>query len=339
MKAWKITEPGQIGLTTSPGVAAGKGCVKIKIGQCLLSRPDIQVYLGSPEAKLPVVPGGSCCGMVVEVGEEVTELERGDRVYVGPRRYCGVCGECKAGRQGSCENAEYYGITCDGFMRDFAVVRACDCIKIPERIDNDEAVFLDYIATAVQVMSALDVRKGEHLAISGASAIGIILGQVALYYQAIPILVDVNADYLQKAYEMGVYYTVNAVECDPKSKIFHITGGRMAECAAHIASGNVPISQSVNFAGKSGRLAVVGRYGCNNSLDCSLLPVIENNLTILGVTGGAKNAQIAMNMLANKAVTVQSLITNRVGFEDIPEVFAAATTKTDEHLKTIIKIS
>lgn len=335
MKAWTITEDRKLELVTEAGRPADPGCVKIKISHVLVSNVDLNAFTREGGHR-PVIPGGSCCGMVVETGEGVRDLERGDRVFVGPDRFCGECPECKAGRYASCENVSYRGSDCDGFIRDFAVVRAEDCTKLPERISDKEAVFLDYISTAVDIMSTLNAEKGEHIAISGAGALGCILAQVALYYQAVPILVDIDAEFLAKAAAMGVYYTVNTVENDARTKIFHITGGKMAECAVHIATAGSSVARTLSFAGRGGRVVVVGRKDCHSDLTCSLVPVVANELTVMGVTGAEKSTQTAINMLANKAVTVLPLITVQTTFDEVPEVFAQAAATPFPHMKIIV---
>ena len=336
MKAWQITAPGKIELTESASQKAAPGCVKIKILESLLSRPDINVYAGKTDAVLPVIPGGSCVGMVVESGEGVTELQRGDRVYVRPQRACGECPQCKAGKFSLCENTGIHGFTCDGFIRDFAIIHSSEGIALPERIPNEEAVFLDYISIAVQTINALELTKGDFLAITGASALGIILGQVALYYQAVPIIVDTNEEYLAKAKEMGLYYTINALETDPRSKIFHITGGKMAECVAHISSGEMRMTQSLDFTAKNGKYVIIGRYGCIGELECSLKDVVNKGITVTGICNGVKSMQTAVNILANKAISVKPLITKEVSFDEVPEVFEECVKNKRGHLKTLI---
>ncbi len=333
MKAWIITAPGTLEQVDLPSEEIGSKEVKIKVGHGLISRPDVQTYLGSDKAKLPIVPGGSCSGMVVGVGSEVTDVSRGDRVFVHPQKMCGDCTDCREGK-GTCANVEYYGITRNGFMRDFAVVSERDCIKIPDRVPGKETVFLDYIALAVSTIEALRIKKGEHLVISGASTLGIILGQVALYYQAVPILVDSNDDYLAMAAETGIFYTANTTK-NAYDKIFHITGGKMVECVAHIATGGIDVRQSIDLAGRGGRVAIVGRYGAEYSLECSLLPVIERNIGIIGVSHGIGSTRIAINMLANKAINVDKLINREVGFDAVPEVLES-NARSREHLKTVI---
>lgn len=338
MKAWRITAPGKIELTESASQKADAGCVKIKILETLVSKPDVNVYSGATEAALPIIPGGSCVGMVIESGEGVTGLERGDRVYVRPQSVCGECAQCKNGKFSLCEDTRIHGFTCDGFIRDFAVVNAGECIALPDRIPNEEAVFLDYISVAVQTINILELTKGDFLAITGASALGIILGQVALYYQAVPILVDTDEEWLAKAKELGLYYTVNALETDPRSKIFHITGGKMAECVAHISSGEMRVTQSLDFTAKGGKLVVIGRYGCIDELSCSLKNVVNKGISVTGVCNGVKYMQTAVNILANKAISVKPLITKEALFDDVPHVFEYCAGNKRGHLKTLIKI-
>lgn len=338
MKAWKITAPRTFEPYEAPGEKVGEGCVKIKVSNYLLSKPDLQTYLGIADVQYPIIPGASCCGMVIDAGEGVA-FKRGDRVYVHPQRYCGECSACRAGRYSECENIGYYGSTCDGFLRDFAIVRADNCLPIPERIANEEAVFLDYISIAAQTVNAMNVAKGDFIAISGATTLGIILGQVALYYQTVPILIDENEKSLEMATNLGIYYTVDASKNDPLSKISHITGGKMADSATHIASGNIPISQTIHFIRRDGTMTVIGRHSCVDRLDCSLLPVLRNNISVIGITNGAKHTQAAVNMLANKSVSVLPFIAGTVGYEDIPSLFEVNSALKSTPLKTMVKIS
>ena len=337
MKAWTVTSPGKLELVESPSESAGTGCVKIKVLESLISKPDVNVYSGKADVPLPVCPCGFCVGMVIETGADVHGLERGDRVFVRSQQSCGTCADCRAGKSWKCENTKIRGYSCDGFMRDFAVVPEADCVKIPDRVKNDEAVFIDYISLAVQTISALDLDKGDYLAVCGASTLGIVLGQVALYYQAVPIIIDSDPEYLATAKSLGLYYTVDASVTDPRTKIFHITVGKMAVRVAHIASGNIPLSRSIDFTARGGMPAVIGRFGCIDAIPCSLENAVRNGITITGITNGAKNAQVAINMLVSKAVTVLPLINKTVSFDDIPSALEECATIKLNHFKTLIK--
>ncbi len=337
MKAWMVTSAHNLELVEGPSESAGNGCVKIKVLESLVAAPDVNVYSGKAGAKFPVCPGGFCVGMVIETGADIRDLARGDRVYVRSQMSCGSCAACRAGKSWKCENMKVRGFNTDGFMRDFAVVRAADCVKIPDRVKDDEAVFIDYISVAVQTIAALDVEKGDYIAITGAGTLGIILGQVALYYQAVPIVIDVDADSLAAAKNLGLYYTVDASETDPRTKIFHITGGKMAERVAHIASAGMSVTRSIDFTSRGGRLAIIGRPGCVDTLPCSLENAVRNELSVTCITGGAKNDQVAINMLVGKAVSVTPLITNTISFGEIPAALQNGSELLRGHKKTLIR--
>lgn len=337
MKAWKIISPRKFVPIEGASEKAEPGYVKIKVQQYLITKPDIQTYLGNSTAIFPVIPGGSCCGMIVEVGEGVSDFARGDRVYVHPQKYCGVCSACRSGKFAGCENPEQFGISSDGFLRDFAVIRAANCTKIPERIANNEAVFLDYISLAVQTLNIMNADKGEFIAISGATTLGIVLAQVALYYQAVPILIDTDENNLELAKSFGIYYTINTSAEDPVKKIFHLTGGKMAKCAAHIVSGAVPVSQSLEYIGRNGRFIILGRFVSREQMTISVAPIMKNGVSIVGVTDGAKNTQVAVNMLANKAVSVLPFIEKTVGYNDIPQMFEECADKGPSPMKTLVE--
>ncbi len=336
MRAWQITSPRNFDKFESASEKPEAGFVKIKVGQYLITSPDMETYLGNSTAALPIIPGDSCCGMVVQTGEG-TEFVRGDRVYVHPQMYCGQCTACKSGRFFNCENPGQFGITANGFLRDFAVIRAVNCTKLPERIDNDEAIFLDYIALAVQALNTMDIDKGDFIAISGATTLGIILAQVTLYFQAVPILVDTSEANLELARSFGIYYTINTKTEFADKRIFHLTGGKMAKHAAHLVGSGVPLKQSASFVGANGKFILLGRFVSREDVSFPIAHIMTNNISVIGVTDGAKNTQVAVNMLANKAVSVLPFIEKTVGYEDIPKVFAQNADKAPSAYKTLIK--
>lgn len=67
--------------------------------------------------------------MVSEVGENVGNFKRGDRVYIRPQVYCGECSECLKGNEEKCKHAKVYGKTTDGVLRDFIVAQKNNCTK------------------------------------------------------------------------------------------------------------------------------------------------------------------------------------------------------------------
>src|SRR3954464_5509881 len=63
---------------------------------------DLHVMRGELVAPLPAVLGHEGSGVVIDVGEDVTSLRKGDHVIPLWRSSCGACEFCKRGRPALC---------------------------------------------------------------------------------------------------------------------------------------------------------------------------------------------------------------------------------------------
>lgn len=316
----------------------GENCVKLKNLVCGISSADFSVYRGSISVQHPIIPGRQCVGFVSEVGEAVTGLSRGNRVVTYPQASCHSCKACKDGRYYDCEKPSDFGIVEDGFLSDFSVVSADDVYAIPDRLKDEEAIYTEHTAMAINVLSRLNMGKGEHLVIVGATAVGKILAQVAMYYQVVPIMVDMREDMLAIAQKAGVYYTVNSVSEDVGKKILALTGGHMADACAYLVSSTMPLQNVVDYTAKRGKIALVGRLN-GEELKCSLNGLVEKSIDIVTVTDCGKNYPSAINMLANHTVSVDMLPKRIVPFNDVAEEFEKLDADTESHgEKLIIKV-
>lgn len=338
MKVWRIHAPNDI-REEEMMLPVGEHCVKIKVMYTAFSLTDNLILSGKMQVNYPVVPCRTCIGMVSEVGVGVKTLQRGDIVAVKPFSPCGTCLSCKQNVTYNCENKITYGVNEDGFLRDFAVVAASDTIKLPESIGASmDAVFLEHIDMCISAISKLDIDKGQYLVIMGATDMGLILAQIAMYYQAVPIVVDVRQDFLDKAKDLDIYYTINSMETDASKKIFSITGGRMGDAVAYMTAATLPITQAFDFVKKSGKAVIVGWQDTASDLSYPYAQIVNKQLEVHGVSGSNNNYFSAVNMLANKAVRVKGLIGDVIETKDIPSFIKASDNK-DKYFKTIVKCS
>lgn len=339
MKAWRIYDKGVLKCDEMDSQPAGEGCVKLKMLKTAISITDTMLYDGRLNLKTsPMIIGRQGIGMVTEVGKDVTKFQRGNRVVVNPYKSCSVCNNCKTGKSSDCEKLVTYGVEDDGFMRDFAVLSADDVYSLPDRIRDSDAVFLEHIAMAINTVSKLNVEKGEHIVIVGANVVGLIMAQVAIYYQAVPILVDTRQDRLELAESMGVYYTINSVDIDPYKKIFTLTGGKMAEAVAFITTSKMSLVRSLDYAAKCGRVAIVGWVDSKGDLNACLSSVFTHQLTLMGINNGAKYLPSAINMLANKTVDVSRLISKEIDFADVHKYVEEQSAMPNRFMKVVVSL-
>ena len=90
-------------------------------------------------------------------------------------------------------------------MRDFAVMPQKNLRTLPENVNIEDAIYVEYIATAIRLLDELDIQKGSTSPWGGHP--GNIIAQLVIYYQAIPILIDGNEKNLEIAKQSNIYYT------------------------------------------------------------------------------------------------------------------------------------
>ena len=335
MKAWRITERQKIELIDMGAQTVSPNCVKLKMLTVMVDTAETALY--NDGANLPLIAGRDGVGMVIEVGTEVSGFKRGDKVYVRPVSNCGKCVNCKSGNAEKCENTYVYGETEDGVLRDFISVPARDLILLPPQVDETQGAFIGQVAMAAEALDKLKIEKGEHIVIMGATMIGLIMAQMALYYQAVPILIDLRQDRLELAQSLGVYYTVNAVREDPVKRVFSITCGKMAETMAYSLMSGMPVKRAFDNLCCGGRMVFVGYKHMKSDLKADLAPALEKNLTIKMVSSCADNYYSAVNMLVSKAVSVDALVSSRVPFEKADEAIREVSESVMKNIAVLVE--
>jgi len=108
--------------------------VRVKIEACGICHSDVLVKDGVwPGLKYPRVPGHEIAGRVDEVGSDVSQWSKGQRVGVGWHGgHCFICDPCRRGDFAMCVNRKVTGIDFDGGYAEYVVVPAEAIAAIPE---------------------------------------------------------------------------------------------------------------------------------------------------------------------------------------------------------------
>ena len=312
MKVWKVTHPGVLQLEDLGPSKVTTNSVKVKMLSASISSTEKLVYNGSLDVDLPRVLGRQGAGMISEVDPSVTAFKRGDRVYVSSQVACGECYFCKTGKISECSHLLTHGKNTDGVLSDFAIISQDNLYLLPDanRVSNEEAVFIENIALAITTLNTLHISRGDHLAIVGASALGLIIAQIALYYQAVPILIDKRPENLALAEQSDIYYSINSQKEDVTKRIYSITGGKMAKRVIYtLDSEAMSIDKSFELVSKNAQYAFAGTDPDLENITANLKPLFDNSVTLYSINSTSENITAAINMLANKKVDVSNLMT------------------------------
>ncbi|MBR2334158.1 MAG: zinc-binding dehydrogenase [Clostridia bacterium] len=304
MRKWCIEKDNEIKLVENL-VTRGENEVKVKMSKVALSADDIVHFMTDEEH---IVPGHSGVAYVSEADESLG-FKLGSRVIVSPfvkREEYGI------------EKVDVLGVNKDGLLLDFISLPAENVYAIPDGISDNEAIFTDYVALGSSIIESMDCDKGDYILISSASTVGLILAQIAIYYQLVPILVDINGDNLKLAERWGVYYTLNPLFDNLERRVEEITGGRMCDFAVFTGD-SIPFANIARLVKENG-VVIVSGYSSHRKHQLDMNVILEKKLTVKGVADGIDEISSAINLLANKIIKIDGVITKSVYFEDVPEM-------------------
>lgn len=296
MNVWKLTAANNLVKSEEdPRPAEGKR--RVRVTKVYLTREDAAIFKGTGKLRYPLVPGRYAVGIVYD--EEGGPLFR-KGTHVLLHNYLPAEDTGTGKKSFTEDDFRVLGKSDDGFLRDFVYVREDEMTPLPDAVHDEKALLLHSIALAQSTVETLDVQRGEHIAVIGCNLLGLFVARLLIYRQAAPILIDNRPDRLDFARTRGVYYT--ALPDDSlMDMVGTVTGGRLADGVVFIPAAGEGLGElpaAVCAAGK--HIAYCGP--CGDRLSLSLEEVIKKRLTVHGVLEGTENLEVAINLIANKAI-------------------------------------
>jgi alcohol dehydrogenase len=208
------------------------------------------------------VPGHEFAGVVVAVGREADRALIGERVTMPFVAGCGTCFECERGNQQVCDRQFQPGFTAWGSFAEFVAVRYANhnLVRIPGEISNAAAAALGCrLATAYRAVAAQGaVQPGQWVAVHGCGGVGLSAVMVAHALGARVIGIDVRAEPLALAKQLGAEVTINAREVGDVPEAVRQVTERGADVSVDAVGGEATFANSVLSLRKRGRHVQVG---------------------------------------------------------------------------------
>jgi propanol-preferring alcohol dehydrogenase len=289
MKAAVVHEYGApLRIEEVPTPVPGRGEVLVKIETSGLCHTDIHAAHGDWPVKppLPLIPGHEGVGLVTAVGPEVTRIAEGDRVAIPWLGWaCGECEACTSGWETLCEQQRNTGYSVPGGYAEYVLGSAAFVGKVPDSIDPLDAAPLTCAGvTTYKAVKVSKARPSDLVAIFGVGGLGHLALQYAKVAGATIVAVDVTAEKLQLAKELGATYTVDASHEDPIEAIQALGG---ADAAIALAAAPKPFEQAFGSLRRGGRLVLVG-LPAHNEMALPIFQTVLKGITVAGSIVGTR---------------------------------------------------
>ena len=269
------------------------------------------------DIQLPHVPGHELAGTIVEVGKDIKNWKRGERVTMPFVAGCGHCAPCLSGNQQVCDHQFQPGFTHWGSFAQYVAIHYADMnlVRLPDDMDSVSAASLGCrFATAFRALEAqARVRAGDWVAIHGCGGVGLSAVMIAKAMGARIIAMDIQKDKLDMALELGADIAINGRDLlDVVSAIKDATGGG-AQVSMDALGSRQTCFNSVACLAKRGRHVQVGlMLGDQSHPEIPMDLVVARELEIYGSHGiQAHRYDVLLALVASGRLHPERLVTDR----------------------------
>jgi alcohol dehydrogenase len=270
---------------------AVNGGVVIRTKACGICRSDWYGWSGNdPDIVLPHVPGHELAGVVEEVGKDVSNWKRGDRVTVPFVGGCGKCLQCRSGNQQVCDRQFQPGFTAWGGFAEFVGIDYADVnlVRLPDEMDFVTAASLGcrFITAFRGLVDQAKVKQDEWVAVFGCGGVGLSAIMIAKAFRAKVVAIDIAEDKLAFAAKIGADVTMNSSgSVDIAEEIREATGGGVAISVDALGNASI-IHDAMRCLSKRGRHIQIGLLETGKTeVPVPMDLIIAKELEILGSHG------------------------------------------------------
>lgn len=226
---WMGTESMVVGQVPRPMITAPKDAI-VRITHCSICGSDLHMYSGEMNSAMEKgdIMGHEAIGIVDEVGPEVEDVKKGDRVVILSVIACGECFYCKNKEYSLCDNTnpskemeQMWGHRLSGIFgyshltggypgdqAEYCRVPNADlvCVKAPMDTDAKKLLALaDVVPTAWHGTELAEVGEGDVVGVWGCGPIGLSIQKLAKFRGARKVYaVDKDDHRLQLAESYGM---------------------------------------------------------------------------------------------------------------------------------------
>lgn len=336
------SRPGAVELRDIPEPAPpGPNEVVLEVRAAGVCGSDLHMWQEnhSWEISLPLVLGHEFCGVVVEVGADVTGFQPGDRVACETAaQICGQCSYCLGGAYNLCPKRLGYGALADGAFTCLVTARSEILHHIPAGVPFAHAALTEPVCVAYNALveKTAAMKPGDRVVIQGAGTIGIMALLVTRLRGAGDIIVlgtDVDDHRLGVAAELGAGRIINIQQEDPVEFVMSQGDGFGADLIVDCSGVSAALEQALAMVRPNGLITKIG-WG-PEPLGFNLDPLVGKAVTLQGSFSHTFNTwERVLGLMGSGQLNLDPVIGGQYPLTDWHDAFEHM--ETGENVKSVL---
>lgn len=301
-----------------PTPKKGEALIKVTtIGICNTDYEITKGYMGYKG-----ILGHEFTGVVIEINDGDKSLLN-KRVVGEINCGCGECEWCHQGLERHCPNRSTLGIwQREGCFAEYVCLPVKNLLEIPENVSDEEAVFVEPLAAALEILEQIHIPPYKKVAVLGDGKLGLMIA-LALNAAGLDIvLIGKHENKLEIAKKQGV-----------KTKLLSDVEIKKEYDFVVEATGSISgFETSLALTKPRGTLVLKSTIAA--SKEFNFAPVVVDEITIVGSRCG--QFAPALRLLESKRIDVNPLITDIFELDDSLDAFEKNKDKSS--IKVIVRV-
>lgn len=245
-----------------PSPAVRKGQIRVGVHACGVNFPDTLIIQGLYQVRppLPFTPGIEFAGEVLELGEGVSNVKVGDRIF---------------------------SATMIGGYADEAVIPAVTAIPMPDNVNYEQAASVPCVyGTSIHALKQRgNLQAGETLLVLGATGgVGMATIQIGKMMGATVIAAGGSDEKLKHATAAGADHVLNYNDQDIRETVKGLTGGKGADVVFDAVGGDI-FDQAIKSINWGARYLIIG-FAAGRIPELAVNRLLVKNASVVGVFWG-----------------------------------------------------
>ena len=282
MKALLYSDWDEVIVADVPPPVPREDEVLIRVEACGICASEIEcVTQRSPRRTPPLILGHEFCGVIAEVGRNVSGRRVGDCVISCSVIPCGTCPPCRRGQTNLCAARRHFGLDRPGACAEFIAAPAAVVHPRPPGMDPVLGALVEPAANGIHVMQLLPGYPRATVFIFGAGVIGLMALQAAqALHNARVAVADLRPARLACAAALGAADTVNPDRADVAAAARAFSGADGPDYVVDAVGSAATKRLSLEIARPGGAICWLGLR--ENTLELSTYDITRAQKTVAG---------------------------------------------------------
>ncbi|EUJ37641.1 2,3-butanediol dehydrogenase [Brochothrix campestris] len=282
----------------------------------------------------PLIMGHEFAGVIEKVGSEVTRFKVGDRVAINPTLTHGI----KPEALDTYDGFSFIGLHGDGGFTTFANAPEKQVYKLPETMTLQDGALVEPMAVAVQAIKESELLFGDTVAVFGAGPIGLLTVIAAKAAGASKIIVlDLSANRLEKALELGATHAINSGEVDGIQAIRDIVPGGV-DVTFEVAGVAPTFKAAIDATRARGTMVIVSIFA--RPIEWNPLHLTNTGVKITSsIAYTPTTFQQTVDLMGTGQLKPQGIVTSQIVLDDIVSNGFEALTNDKTQAKILVELS